>query len=322
MSKPRRIVFVAYEGALILDIAGPLQAFATANFLAANGAPPYRIDVVSPRGGVVTTSSGLPIVTQSVARQRSAAIDTLIVVGGAGVHEAVRDARLVRWIARQGTAARRVCSVCTGAFLLAATGLLTGRRAVTHWASVALLQERHPDVRVEEDPIFVQDGRLWTSAGVTAGIDLALALIERDLGRDTAMLVARRLVVFLKRAGGQSQFSAPLNAQSADDGTFQTLQTWMAEHLGGDLRVERLAERTRMSPRNFARLYTAKTGTTPAKAVEALRLEAARRALEETALPLKAVAHRCGFGDEERLRRTFVRRLGVSPSQYRGRFAG
>jgi len=321
MLKPRRIVFVAYHDALILDVAGPLQVFATANQLRANGGEPYVIDVVSRRGGAVPTSSGLPVVTKSIASLRNAPIDTLIVAGGPGVRDAAEDAVLVTWIKHRGATARRVCSVCTGAFLLAATGLLAGRRATTHWASCALLKERHPDIRVEEDPIFVRDGRIWTSAGVTAGIDLALALVEDDLGRDMAMRVARRLVVFLKRPGGQSQFSAPLEAQAADDGTFARLQAWMADHLDGDLRVEALAERCRMSPRHFARLYTTKTGVTPAKTVEAMRLEAARRALEDSELPVKAVADRCGFGDEERLRRTFLRRLGVSPSQYRARFA-
>lgn len=318
--RPRQIVIVTYDNGQLLDVAGPLQTFATTNGLVAD-ASPYRLDVVSHRGGAITMSSGLPIVTKKLTDFRRQKIDTLIVAGGPGVHAAVNERALVAWVARQGADARRTCSVCTGAFLLAATGLLSGRSATTHWRSCALLQERHPDIRVENDPIFVREGRVWTSAGVTAGIDLALALVQEDLGRDIAMQVARQLVVFLKRPGGQSQFSAPLAAQTADDGTFSTLQSWMAGNLDRDLRVERLAERAGMSPRHFARLFTDKTGTTPAKLVEGLRLEAARRALEDGAASIKTVAQRCGFGDEERLRRAFARRLGVSPLQYRSRFA-
>jgi transcriptional regulator GlxA family with amidase domain len=226
-------------------------------------------------------------------------------------------ARVRHWARR----ARRVCSVCTGAFVLAAAGLLDGKRAVTHWASCELLQARHPAIRVESDPIFLNDGAIWTSAGVTAGIDLALALVQADLGHGLAMQVAQRLVVFLKRPGGQSQFSAPLRAQAASDDGLAALCAWMEAHLGEDLRVERLAARAGMSPRTFARTYAAKLGTTPAKTVEALRVAAARRALEEGDAPIKRVAHACGFGDEERMRRAFLRRVGVSPSDYRARFA-
>jgi transcriptional regulator GlxA family with amidase domain len=213
-----------------------------------------------------------------------------------------------------------VASVCTGAFLLAASGLLDGRRAVTHWRSCDRLRERHPTVCVEEDRIYVRDGKVWTSAGVTAGIDLALALVEEDLGRDLALAVARHLVVFLKRPGGQSQFSTMLAAQSAGD-PFARLHQWMAAHLDADLRVERLAEAAGMSPRNFARVYVQRMGRTPAKAAEAMRIEAARRALEEGGASIEVVARRCGFGDEERLRRSFLRRLGVGPRAYRTRFA-
>jgi transcriptional regulator GlxA family with amidase domain len=228
---------------------------------------------------------------------------------------------LRRWLANRAQAARRVASVCTGAFLLAACGLLDGRRAVTHWRSCARLQQRHPAVRVEEDRIYLRDGKVWTSAGVTAGIDLALALVEEDLGRDLALAVARHLVVFLKRPGGQSQFSTMLAAQSAGD-DFARLHDWIATHLDADLRVEHLAAAAGMSPRHFARVYAERMGRTPAKAVEAMRIEAARRALEESGAPIEAVARRCGFGDEERMRRSFLRRLGVGPRAYRARFAG
>jgi transcriptional regulator GlxA family with amidase domain len=247
-------------------------------------------------------------------------IDTLIVAGGAGVDAACRDRRLIAWIARASKRTRRTCSVCTGAFLLAEAGLLAGRRATTHWSACADLAARYPDIDVDPDAIYVQDGAVWSSAGITAGIDLALALVEGDLGRSLAMRVARRLVVFLKRPGGQSQFSALLEAQTADDG-FAALHEWMAANLAGDLSVERLADQAAMSPRNFARVYAAKFGTTPAKAVEAMRVEAARRALEDSDRQIDEVARRCGFGDEETMRRAFQRRLGVNPRDYRRRFA-
>jgi len=319
----RSIVIVAFDQALLLDIAGPLQTFATAGDLAAEAGlgRPYRVSVVSPRGGPVATSSGLQLMSAPVASLHGKAIDTLIVPGGRGARQDPAQPGLAAWVARRAGGARRVCSVCTGAFLLAAAGLLDGRRATTHWAHCARLQELHPRVTVEADPIFVRDGQVWTSAGVTAGIDLALALVEEDLGRALALRVARQLVVFLKRPGGQSQFSALLESQASDDGSFERLHQWMAGHLADDLRVETLAARVGMSPRNFARVYAQRLGTTPAKAVERLRLEAARRALEESAVPIERVARDCGFGDEERMRRAFLRQLGVPPRQYRQRFS-
>jgi transcriptional regulator GlxA family with amidase domain len=315
----RRVVVVAFEGAQLLDIAGPCQSFASASEFASAGG--YVLTVVSPAGGLITTSAGISILTVPPSAVRGP-IDTLVVVGGPGAIAVTADRALVAHIRRWSARARRTCSVCTGAFLLAAAGLLDGRRATTHWAACHELQKRYPAVQVEPDPIFVQDGAIWTSAGVTAGIDLTLALIEADLGHAVAMRVARRLVVFLKRPGGQSQFSAPLSAQVAADDALGALHGWMAENLDADLKVEHLAARVGMSPRTFARIYTAKLGTTPAKTVERLRVEAARRALENDGAPVKLIAHRCGFGDEERMRRAFVRRLGVSPSDYRARFAG
>ena len=318
----RSIVIVGFDRAQLLDIAGPLQVFASARDLAeARGLPdPYEIALVSPTGGAVATSSGLAVISEPYALH-AGPIDTLIVAGGPGSRRAQHHDGLVRWIRAEAEKARRVCSVCTGAFLLGAAGLLDGRRATTHWGAAAALQRLYPRALVDPEPIFLRDGKLWTSAGVTAGIDLALALVEEDLGRAQALAVARRLVVFLKRPGGQSQFSAVLESQASDDGSFAALHDWIVEHLGGDLRVEALAERAGMSARNFARLYRARTGTTPAKAVERLRLEAARRALEEGAAPVAIVAQRCGFGDEERMRRAFLRGLGVAPLQYRQRFS-
>ena len=243
--------------------------------------------------------------------------DTLIVAGG---RACMRHRRMRGWCAGCGSRrrTRRVASVCTGAFLLAEAGLLDGRRAVTHWARCEEFAARYPNVRVESDPIFIREGALWTSAGVTAGIDLALALVE-DLGRATALDVARELVVFLKRPGGQAQFSTMLSMQRTDD-RFGELHAWMAEHLAADLSVPALAERVRMSERSFVRHYRAGTGRTPARAVEQIRVEAAQRLLGETAWPVKRIAARCGFGSEETLRRCFVRVLGVSPQGYRERF--
>jgi transcriptional regulator GlxA family with amidase domain len=326
----RRVAIVAFDQAQLLDIAGPLQTFATTcELLAGRGETadprrPYDIALVSPTGGPVRTTSGLIVETKPLSAFARQPIDTIIAVGGRGVHVAARDARLVRRFIRAAARARRVCSVCTGAFLLAEAGLLAGRRATTHWEFCARLKEQHPDIRVEADPIYIRDGRIWTSAGITAGIDLALALVEDDLGRAAALQTARHLVVFLKRPGGQAQFSEPLKAQAATAGAdeqFAALHAWMTNNLARDLSVENLAAQAGMSPRHFARLYAARHGTTPAKAVEVLRVEAARRALEETQAPIKRVAAICGFGDEERMRRSFLRRLGSSPVDYRRRFA-
>ncbi len=316
---PRTIAFLAFDRFQLLDITGPLQSFATASEL--SGAPAYRPIVVSCNGGLVASSSGLQIQTVSFQQAARLTADTLVVPGGPGVHDASRDPRHVDWVRRRAAAARRAGSVCTGAFLVAATGLLDGRAATTHWRECRRLAERFPQVRVDADAIFIRDGRLFTSAGVTAGIDLALALIEEDLGRALAMRVARHLVVYARRPGGQSQFSETLRAQSADDGTFDALHQWIAANLDGDLSVEALAARAGMSARHFARVYRAKTGVTPAKAVARLRLEAARRQLEGAEARIGTVAHAAGFGDPDRLRRTFQRHLGVSPRAYRAGFA-
>jgi transcriptional regulator GlxA family with amidase domain len=244
------------------------------------------------------------------------------VPGGFLVEDVTRDRALMCWIRRVAPRCRRVCSVCVGSFPLAAAGVLDGHRAATHWMHAPLLASRHSKVTVEPDAIFVHDGTVWTSAGVTSGIDLALALIEQDAGRDVAIQVARILVVYLKRAGGQSQYSALLDAQAhSDSGHFNELEQWIAEHLKNDLRVEALAEHLHMSPRNFARIYTQTRGRTPAKAVEAIRLDAARRRLEETTDRVETVAADCGFRGEDQMRLTFIRTLGVPPREYRKRFA-
>lgn len=246
---------------------------------------------------------------------------TPLVAGGLGVFEVASDENLMTWLRDAASGARRVGSTCMGAFLTAAAGLLDGRRAVTHWRWCEELRERHPAVRVESEPIFVRDGEIWSSAGVSAGIDLALAMVEADHGHNIALEVARRLVVFLKRPGDQAQFSAALSAQSADrNGDFEALHAWIAENLDDDLRVERLAARAGMSPRTFARLYGARTRSTTARAVETMRVEAAKRLLEDDRLLIKTIAARCGFKDYEGLRRAFLRQTGIAPIEYRHRF--
>jgi len=268
------------------------------------------------------TADGVELNTEKAREAAKSPIDTLVVPGGFFVDDVTRDRALVQWIAESGPRCRRVCSVCVGSFLLAEAKILDGRRAATHWMHAPLLASRYPAVTVEPDAIFVRDGRVWSSAGVTSGIDLALALIEQDAGRKVAMDVARMLVVYLKRAGGQSQYSALLAAQAqSDSDMFSDLEQWITEHLKGDLRIEALAERVHMSPRNFARLYAKTRGRTPAKAVEAVRIDAARRKLEETTDRIASIAEDCGFSDEEQMRSAFVRVLGVPPREYRKHFA-
>lgn len=315
----RPIDILAFDGVQLLDLAGPLQVFASANDLS-GAVPPYAPRIVSASGGNVVTSAGLPLATQ-VFGPPDVPLDTLLVPGGRGVDAAAKDPALLRWILTRATLARRTASVCTGAFLLAQAGLLDGRRVVTHWHFCAQLAQRFPELRVEPDPIFIEDGPIWTSAGITAGIDLALALVERDCGRPLALAVARHLVVFLKRPGGQSQFSAALSLQSVDQ-NFDALNAWITEHLDEPLGIGRLAAQAGMSDRSFARHYRAKVGVTPAEAVERLRVDAARRLLGDEAMAVKRVARRCGFGSEETMRRAFLRRLGTSPNAYRARFAG
>jgi transcriptional regulator GlxA family with amidase domain len=318
---PRRVEILAFEAVQLLDVAGPLQVFASANELAVRRgeAPPYAARVVAP-DGAVTASAGLGLAAAPLPRAR-APLDTLVVAGGPGVHAAAADPVLVRWVQARAARARRVASVCTGAFMLGAAGLLDGRRAATHWTHCAELARRFPKAQVEADPIFVRDGAVWSSAGVTAAIDLTLALVEEDLGRPLALAVARHLVMFLKRPGGQAQFSAVLSLQGAED-RFGALHGWIAARLADDLSLPALAERAGMSERSFSRRYAQATGFTPARAVERLRVEAARRLLCDTRLPVKRVATRCGFGSEETLRRSFVRLLAATPQDYRARFGG
>ena len=316
---PRAIEILAFPSVQLLDVSGPLQVFATANDIAAESGrvPPYAPYVVAQ--GEVIASAGLGIAADRLP-PLAAPLDTLIIAGGDGVHAASVDLGLVDWIRTRAERARRVASVCTGAFLLAATGLLDGRRAATHWSLCAEFARKFPRVQVEPDPIFVCDGRIWTSAGVTAGIDLALALVEKDLGRTMALAVARYLVVFLKRPGGQAQFSTALSLQSAED-EFGGLHDWINAHLADEMSLAALARQAGMSQRSFSRHYAAATGVTPARAVERLRVEAARQALLQSRLPIKRISRRCGFGSEETMRRSFLRLLGATPQDYRTRFS-
>ncbi len=299
-NRPLVIEILVYPAVQLLDVAGPLQVFATANELVARrGEPPlYAPRVVSAGGTVVAASAGLGFVAAPLTRAR-AALDTLLVAGGPGVHAAAADPAILRWVRARSRRARRVASVCTGAFLLGAAGLLDGRRAVTHWMYCAELARRFPAIQVEPDPIFVRDGAMWTSAGVTAAIDLALALVEEDSGRTLALAVARHLVMFLKRPGGQAQFSAVLSLQGAED-RFGALHSWIAGRLTGDLSLPALARKAGMSERSFSRRYAEATATTPARAVERLRVEAARRLLSDTRLPVTGASPRAAASDRRK----------------------
>jgi transcriptional regulator GlxA family with amidase domain len=319
---PRIVEVLAFDGVQLLDVTGPLQVFASAKDIVGQdgGADPYQVRVVAKGGGSVRSTAGLGITTAPLP-SNDGPVDTLLIAGGDGVDAAAADADLVDWVRQRARKARRTGSVCTGAFLLATTGALDQRRAVTHWALCENLARRFPAVRVESDPIFLRDGPFWTCAGVTSGIDLALALVEEDLGRQVALAVARYLVVFLKRPGGQAQFSTALSLQASDDDTFGALQAWMNEHLAEDLSLPVLAKRAGMSKRSFSRHYLAATGLTPGHAVERLRVEAARRLLSDAGVAVKSISRRCGFGSEETMRRSFLRLIAVSPQDYRARFS-
>ncbi|OQP83961.1 AraC family transcriptional regulator [Rhizobium rhizosphaerae] len=314
-----RIEILGFENAQLLDITGPAQVFATANDLSAGDrSRPYEIAIVS-REAEIVTSSGIAL-RSSTLPDPNEGLGTLMISGGWGVNAACQDADLLDWVRRRAASASRTASVCSGAFLLAEAGLLEGRRAATHWQRCDEFRRRFPGVHLEEDPIFIRDGTVWTSAGITAGIDLALAMVEADLGKSLALQVARQLVVFLKRPGGQAQFSSML-ALHADDERIDRLHGWIATHLDRDLSLDTLAQEAGMSLRTFSRRYRQSTGRTPAEGVEMIRLETARRLLEE-GLSVTRTARRCGFGSTETMRRLFLKRLGVGPAAYRDRFHG
>ncbi|MFF4394699.1 GlxA family transcriptional regulator [Streptomyces sp. NPDC001480] len=310
----RSVLVLLFDGVQSLDVTGPVEVFAGAETHTPGS---YRIRTASLDGAPVRTSSGLTLLPDQ-ALPEAAGTHTLLVPGGHGTREP--DPRLTGWLRENGPRAARLVSVCTGALLLARAGLLDGRRVTTHWAYCDKLARDHPAVQVDPDPIYVRDGRVSTSAGVTSGIDLVLALVEEDLGRETALVIARHLVVFLRRPGNQAQFSAQLAAQTAQREPLREVQRWITEHPADDLTVESLAARARLSPRHFARAFQHETGTTPGRYVDRVRLEHARRLLEDTGDGVEEISRASGYGTPEAMRRAFVRALGASPAEYRRRF--
>jgi transcriptional regulator GlxA family with amidase domain len=310
----RTVLVILFDGVQSLDVTGPLEVFAGAESHLPGS---YRIRTASLDGAPVRTSSALTLVPDQSLADASEP-HTLLVPGGQGTRHP--DPRLTDWLRGHGPRAERLVSVCTGAILLAAAGLLDGRRATTHWAYCGKLARDHPAVEVDPDPIYVRDGHVATSAGVTSGIDLALALVEEDLGRDVALSIARHLVVFLRRPGNQAQFSAQLAAQTAQREPLREVQQWISEHPDGDLSVESLAARARLSPRHFARAFQAETGVTPGRYVDRVRLEHARRLLEDSTDGIEEISRASGYGTPEAMRRAFVKALGTAPAEYRRRF--
>ncbi|PCJ72015.1 MAG: AraC family transcriptional regulator [Rhodobiaceae bacterium] len=330
-NKTRNIVILTYPGGMMLDVVGPADVFAAASqYIAATcGADlakhdAYKVELVALEAGPLRLSNGIQMIANRSYRDVTGSVDTLILAGGSesGMHDIAQDPSFPTWLKRKANTATRLASVCTGSFLLARAGLLDGHRATTHWMSCDRLAAEHPQVSVVEDAIYVKSGSLYTSAGVSAGIDLALALVEEDFGREIAMQIARQLVLFLRRPGGQSQFSAQLAAQSVKTDKFESLLTYVTEHPETDLSVTALSSRVAMSPRNFARLFREQVGETPAKYVERARLDAARRRLEEDDDKVEAVAIATGFGTAETLRRTMKRHMAITPEAYRATFGG
>jgi len=317
-SLKRHIVVLVYPDVMAMDVCGPLEAFAMANFLA-NGSL-YRLSTAAVTTDPVSTSLGFCIVPNCTLADLEGPIDTLLVAGGYGHVVALRDRTLTDWLRQAAPRARRHGSICTGAFVLAASGLLDGKCATTHWALAPAFTRDFPSTTIEVDSIFVRDGQTYTSAGISAGIDLALAMIEEDHGRTFALRVARSLVVFLKRPGGQSQFSTHLQAQFSAIPAIRKAQEWALAHLSEDLSAKALAAHVGMSERNFRRLFVDELRETPREYVERIRLDEARRQIEDTNFPAQTVAKRCGFGTVYSLRRAFVRQFGVTPQWYRAHF--
>jgi len=317
--RTREVVIVLYDGVQPLDVTGPMDVFTSAaRFVGDDAATPYVVRTASLGGAAVRCAGGLRLVPDLDVRDVDAP-DILLVPGGPGWRQP--DPQLLEWLRECAGRAERVVSVCTGAFLLAGAGLLDGLRATTHWDSCAELASRHPEVEVDPSPIFVRAGKVSTSAGVTAGIDLAIALVEEDLGRTVGLQIARLLVVFLRRPGNQAQFSVQLNAQVARTDPLREVQYWAVENLAADLSVPALAARAGLSLRQFARAFKQEVGESPGRYVDLIRLEAAERMLVDTTDSVARVAHACGYGTEEAMRRAFVRELGMSPTQYRQEIA-
>ncbi|WP_030245393.1 GlxA family transcriptional regulator [Streptomyces sp. NRRL S-350] len=324
MPPPHRAVIAAFPGIELLDVTGPAEVFSVASRVAGADRPGYLVQVATADGGPVTTSSGVRLMADLTFDDVAGPIDTLLVSGAIEIVddgvEPVIDHEVTRWLRRAAPRARRIGSICAGAHLLAAAGLLDGRPATTHWLTAARLAAEHPGIRVDPDPIFIRDGHVWTCAGVTSGMDMALAMVAEDHGQDLALATARMMVMYVKRSGGQSQFSVPLSVQNAEDDRIDGLRRWIAEHLTEDLSLEALAARTHLSARHLARLFRQRTSTTPAAYVEAARLEAARRLLQDSDRSLPEVAAASGLGSVETLHRVFRRRLGTTPAEYRRRF--
>lgn len=319
----RKVVMIGFADFQLLDVTGPLEVFSRASRLLVQQSPaaptPYAVSFMAESAGPVASSSGLALVAERSWRDLGT-VDTLLVSGGIGVEQAMRSGELVDWLRLNATSARRYGSVCTGAMLLARAGLLEGRRVTTHWAYAKRLAEMAPAAHVQPDAVFTRDGSLWTSAGVTAGMDMALAMVEADWGRKLALEVARQLVMYIKRTGGASQLSAALDAQSrALHGRFRELAAWVLAHPEEDMSITTLAQESGMSTRHFARCFREEMGMTPAKFVEGVRFDAACQALGDGHEPVESIAARCGFGSAETLRRVFIRRTGLSPAAYRRR---
>ncbi len=322
--RSRRVVFLVFTDVEIVDLCGPLDVFQHANntlkLQGPDSEPGYEILVVALQPGPVKAAGGLEIIATHGCDDELGEIDTLVVPGSPWIERACAEPRLIEWLHETAPRARRVVSVCTGAFLLAEAGLLVNRAVTTHWMYCDRLAALHPSLRIEPDRIFVRDGHVYTSGGITAGIDLALSLVEEDLGREAPRFIAGLMVVFLRRPGGQNQFSIYLQAEATKRPDIRELQAWILANPKEDHAVERLAARINMSPRNFARQFLAESSVTPAKFVEHARVEAARCKLEQTSILLEAIAIETGFGSAERMQRSFQRRLNVSPQDYRARF--
>jgi transcriptional regulator GlxA family with amidase domain len=314
---------LGYPDAQILDISGPLEVFGrTSRWLQDRGIsrkPAYTVELVALTAGPFAVSSAIRMIAERGYREVTRA-DTLLISGGIGCHSIMEDQDVLRWIRRLAPRVSRLGSVCSGALILARAGLLDNKSATTHWDYTKKLASIDASIHVQPDAIYVRDGTLYTSGGVTAGLDMALAMVESDWGQSTALAIAQELVMFLKRPGGQSQFSSHLAAQFSEDDKLRKLQLWILDHLDQDLSVANLAAKAAMSARNFARRFTTSVGTTPAQYISQARLEAARHKLEQSNLRISQVATHCGFGTEETMRRTFIAELNVSPSDYRARF--
>ncbi len=318
------MVVLVFPHMVLLDAAGPCEVFSMANRTWRELHPelpePYRIEVVSTGvASKIETASGLTLMAGMLLADFEGNIDTLLIPGGTDLSAALRDANLLQWLRGIAPHVRRVGSICTGAFILAAAGLLDGRSATTHWQECERLAREYPRTRVDPDRIYVRDGNVYTSAGVTAGMDLALALVEEDLGRDVALKVAQTLVMFVRRPGGQSQSSVLLDSLAVERQPLRDLLVWIAGHLDEDLAVEALAARVNMSVRNFSRTFRREFGKTPARFVEALRVEAARRLMEQSDARMEHIARECGLRTGNAMRRSFLRVVGIPPSDYRER---